>query len=84
MTTIIAHALSPALFAHWKKISATLRLRTESDHRRVTAMIDELVEMVGDDRRHPLYDLLDNRSIGMALSQHHQTITPKARRPAGE
>jgi HTH-type transcriptional regulator/antitoxin HigA len=59
MTIAAAHALSPALLVHWKKISAALRLRTEADHRRVTEMIDVLLDMVGDDRRHPLYDLLD-------------------------
>jgi HTH-type transcriptional regulator/antitoxin HigA len=60
MTTIsVRPSIPDDLLAHWKPVSALLRLRTESDYRRVTTLIDRLVDLVGDDRRHPLYELLD-------------------------
>jgi HTH-type transcriptional regulator/antitoxin HigA len=74
MTTATAHAILPNDFqAHWKKVAGLLRLRNESDYRRVTALIDDLVDLVGDDRRHPLYELLDTLGtlVHVYEEEHH-------------
>ncbi len=62
------------LLESWGKVSNAFRLRTEADYRRMTAMIDRLVDLIGDDRRHPLYSLLD--TLGTLVHAYEEEHDP--------
>lgn len=43
----------------FKKLVGVTSVRTKADHARASAIIDELLVVVGDDEAHPLADVLD-------------------------
>jgi HTH-type transcriptional regulator/antitoxin HigA len=49
-------------------------IRNERDYARMQALMDELLDLVGDDEDHPLADLLD--VIGMLVAQYEDENTP--------
>ena len=46
-------------WALFRKLVGVTSVRTESDYRRARAIIDALLDLVGDDEEHPLTDMLD-------------------------
>jgi len=62
------------LMESWGKVAAAFRLRTEADYRRMVAMIDHLVDLIGDDRRHPMYGLLD--TLGTLVHAYEEEHDP--------
>lgn len=48
-----------ALLPHWTAIEPILSIRSGSDYERATEELDQLLDLIGDDERHPLYNLLD-------------------------
>jgi HTH-type transcriptional regulator/antitoxin HigA len=49
-------------------------IRNERDYARMQALMDELLDLVGDDEDHPLADLLD--VVGMLVAQYEDENTP--------
>jgi HTH-type transcriptional regulator/antitoxin HigA len=49
-------------------------VHNERDYQRMQALMDELLDVVGDDEDHPLADLLD--VIGMLVAQYEDENTP--------
>lgn len=47
------------LLPHWTMIEPILSIRSESDYERATEELDQLLDEIGDDEQHPLYNLLD-------------------------
>ena len=43
----------------FKKLVGVTRIRSEDDYRHVCAMVEALLEAIGDDESHPLADVLD-------------------------
>jgi HTH-type transcriptional regulator/antitoxin HigA len=43
----------------FKKLVGVTRIRSENDYRHVCAMVEALLEEIGDDESHPLADVLD-------------------------
>lgn len=50
-------------------------IRSERDYARMQALLDELLEEIGDDEDHPLADLLD--VVGLLIAQYDQEIGPR-------
>jgi len=44
---------------HWAAIGPVLRIRTEADYDRAVSILNELIDEIGTDEQHPLYDFLD-------------------------
>jgi HTH-type transcriptional regulator / antitoxin HigA len=72
------------LIPAWKGLRSSVPffgpIRNERDHQRMRALMDELLNVVGDDEDHPLADLLD--VIGMLVAQYEDENTPGLRRPS--
>lgn len=49
-------------------------IRNERDYTRMQALMDELLDLVGDDEDHPLADLLD--VVGLLVAQYEDEHTP--------
>ena len=54
MTTI-----SPTVVSNWSSLRSILTIRNEREYDRALARLDELLDLVGTNTRHPLYSLLD-------------------------
>lgn len=66
------------LIPAWKGLRSSVPffgpIRNERDFQRMQALMDELLNVVGDDEDHPLADLLD--VIGMLVAQYEDENTP--------
>lgn len=66
------------LIPAWKGLRSSVPffgpIRSERDYQRMQALMDELLDMVGDDEDHPLADLLD--VVGMLVAQYEDENTP--------
>jgi len=47
------------LQSHWKQIGPLLTIRNEREYDRAANLLNELLDEIGTDQRHPLYGLLD-------------------------
>jgi HTH-type transcriptional regulator/antitoxin HigA len=75
ITATTQNAIPSGLLESWVKVSGAFRLRTEADYRRMNAKIDRLVDLIGDDRRHPLYSLLDTLgTLVHAYEEEHEPL----------
>lgn len=43
----------------WTVVSAGLSMKTEQDYKRATALLDQLLDTVGENKRHPLFGFLE-------------------------
>lgn len=43
----------------WTVVSAGLSIKTEQDYKKAAALLDQLLDTVGDNKRHPLYGFLE-------------------------
>lgn len=66
------------LIPAWKGLRSSVPffgpIRNGRDYQRMQALMDELLNVVGDDEDHPLADLLD--VIGMLVAQYEDENTP--------
>jgi HTH-type transcriptional regulator / antitoxin HigA len=66
------------LIPAWKGLRSSVPffgpIRNERDYQRMQALMDELLDVVGDDEDHPLADLLD--VIGVLVAQYEEENTP--------
>ncbi len=47
------------LQTHWKNIAPFLSIRNEREYNAAVKRLNELLDEIGDDEKHPLYGLLD-------------------------
>ena len=66
-------AITKDLQSHWARIGPLLSIRNERDYDVAVKRLNELVDEIGTDERHPLYGLLD--ALGTLMhayeEQHH-------------
>lgn len=63
---------------HWAEIAPILSIRNERQYDRAVKHLNQLLDEIGDDRRHPLYGLLDALgAVIHAYEEAHHEI-PKA------
>jgi len=66
-------AITKDLQSHWARIAPMLSIRNERDYDLAVKRLNELVDEIGTDERHPLYGLLD--ALGTLIhayeEQHH-------------
>ena len=60
--------------AHWRVIGPLFLIRNESDYDEAIRHLNELLDEVGDDERHPLYDLLD--TLGTVIHAYEENHHP--------
>ena len=60
--------------AHWQVIGPLFVIRNESDYDEAIEHLNELLDEVGDDERHPLYDLLD--TLGTVIHAYEENHHP--------
>lgn len=51
--------LAPTIQAHWTAIRPILTIHDEGDYDRAVSILNRLIDDIGTDEQHPLYDLLD-------------------------
>ena len=69
-------ALAPGLQDHWTAIRPILTLRDETDYDRAVTTLNELLDAIGTDERHPLYDLLDTLGTVIAAYEVDHLVMP--------
>ena len=61
--------------AHWQVISPLFVIRNENDYDEAIKRLNELIDEVGVNEEHPLYDLLDTLgTVIHAYEEEHHTI----------
>lgn len=60
--------------AHWQIIGPLFVIRNESDYDEAIEHLNELLDEVGDDEQHPLYDLLD--TLGTVIYAYEENHHP--------
>lgn len=59
---------TPIVRNHWAAIRPILTIRNEADYDRAVLALNELLDEVGDNEHHPLYDLLD--TLGTVIAAY--------------
>ena len=60
----------------WPKLSNTIFVpRTESEYNRLVAMLDELIDEVGENEAHPLASLME--IIGVMIEHYENATVPE-------
>jgi HTH-type transcriptional regulator/antitoxin HigA len=66
-------AIAKDLEQHWTAIRPILCIRSEHDYDRAVKLLNSLIDEIGTDERHPLYELLD--TLGTVIhayeKEHH-------------
>lgn len=60
--------------AHWAALSPLFVIRNESDYDEAIERLNELLDEIGDDEQHPLYDLLD--TLGTVIFAYEEKHYP--------
>ena len=63
-----------ALETHWSALSPILVVRNEEDYDRAVTYVNALIDEVGTDEAHPLYELLD--TLGTVLHYYEEKHYP--------
>ncbi len=63
---------------HWAAIGPVLRIRTEADYDRAVSVLNELIDEIGTDEQHPLYDFLDTLGTIIAAYEAEHLELPAA------
>lgn len=59
---------------HWMRLRPLLNIRTERDYDRAVRRLNNLLDEIGTNERHPLYGLLD--TLGTLLEAYEETHHP--------
>lgn len=59
---------------HWAAVSPYLSIRNEADYDRAIEQLNELIDVVGTDETHPLYEFLD--TLGTLINLYEEENTP--------
>ncbi len=64
---------TPELQTHWQTIAPVLTIRNEREYNAAVKRLNELLDEIGADEKHPLYSLLDTLStlIEAYEEEHH-------------
>lgn len=62
--------LTPETRKHWEEIAPILSIRNERDYDRAIKHLNQLIDEIGDDERHPLYGLLE--ALGTVIHAYEQ------------
>ncbi|GER78731.1 MAG: helix-turn-helix domain-containing protein [Anaerolineales bacterium] len=64
---------TPELQTHWQTIAPVLTIRNEQEYNAAVKRLNELLDEIGADEKHPLYSLLDTLStlIEAYEEEHH-------------
>jgi HTH-type transcriptional regulator / antitoxin HigA len=65
------NVLSNETLTHWASIAPILSIRNEREYDRAIKRLNELVDEVGGNERHPLYGLLD--TLGTVVHAYEET-----------
>ena len=76
---------TPIVRNHWAAIRPILTIRNEADYDRAVLALNELLDEVGDNEHHPLYDLLDTLGtvIGVYEAGHLELPAVQGREVLG-
>lgn len=66
--------LARSIEDHWTAIRPLLTVRTESDYESAVQRLNQLIDEVGDDESHPLYDFLD--ALGAQIHAYEEQHYP--------
>jgi len=67
--------LNEELQAHWKNIAPLLTIRNEREYNTAMKRLNELLDEIGDNEKHPLYSLLDTLgTLVHAYEEEHYPI----------
>jgi HTH-type transcriptional regulator/antitoxin HigA len=66
--------LAKETISHWTSIAPLLTIRSELEYDRAVKLMNQLVDEVGDNYRHPLYGLLD--TLGTLLHAYEEQNYP--------
>lgn len=64
--------------AHWASIAPLLSIRNERDYDRAVKLLNQLIDEVGNNERHPLYSFLDTLGTLMHAYEDQHNPMPKA------
>lgn len=64
--------------AHWAAIRPLLAIRDEADYERAVEALNELIDEIGTDEHHPLYDFLDTLGTVIAAYEDEHLELPAA------
>ena len=70
--------LTAELQDHWLVVQPILSIRNELDYDRSVAALNELLDKIGMDEQHPLYDLLDTLGTVIAAYETEHEPIPNA------
>ncbi len=62
------------IYPHWTVISPILSIRTEDEYDQAINRLNQLIDEVGTDESHPLYDLLD--TLGTVIHAYEEVHYP--------
>jgi HTH-type transcriptional regulator/antitoxin HigA len=66
--------LTPDLQTHWIRLQPYLTIQTERDYNLAVQRLNDLLDEVGDNERHPLYGLLD--TLGTLIEVYEEQHYP--------
>lgn len=69
------------LLAHWTPVAPLLSLRSDEEHAIAVQRLNELVDEVGTDERHPLYSFLDTLGTLIEAYETRQSPIPDSSAP---
>lgn len=61
--------LTPELQTHWQAVQPLLAIHTEAEYDQAVERLNELIDEIGTDESHPLYELLDTLGV---MIQHYE------------
>jgi HTH-type transcriptional regulator/antitoxin HigA len=68
-------ALTKDIESHWASISPLLAIRNEREYERAIKRLDDLLDEIQTDERHPLYELLDTLgTLVHAYEEKHHAL----------
>jgi HTH-type transcriptional regulator/antitoxin HigA len=67
-------AIAKDLEQHWTAIRPILCIRSERDYDRAVKLLNNLIDEIGTDEKHPLYELLD--TLGTVISVYEEKHHP--------
>ncbi len=72
MTTIVSKEMEN----HWKNIRPIFTIRNDREYNTAIKRLNELLDEVGDDEKHPLYSLLDTLGTLIQVYEEDHVLMP--------
>ena len=69
-----AIAIAKDVQSHWTAIRPLLCIHNDSEHDTAVARLNSLIDEIGTNEQHPLYDLLD--TLGIVIQAYEETHHP--------